>query len=227
MRHSGILRQRAHPGSPRRIARRRRTRRWRAGVRHARFGKLHKGFSNPTKRHVDYLCSCAGALWRRRCLNGSDILKKAIFGAAVAAVLSVAATAAFADQAPAPPPGVAQMHGAPERGDGPPSHHEHGPMMGPRGPGFAVINDLEQLRRLYAMSGHEGEIIAVYHDVLSKTQDPMLRHYVYESLAREQLKPANPEQAIATLRTSLAEDLAAANKPHGAPGAPPPPVQPQ
>jgi hypothetical protein len=90
-----------------------------------------------------------------------------------------------------------------------------------------VINDLEQLRRLYAMSGHEGEIIAVYHDVLSKTQDPMLRHYVYESLAREQLKPANPEQAIATLRTSLAEDLAAANKPHGAPGAPPPPVQPQ
>ena len=154
-------------------------------------------------------------------------MKKAIFGAAVAAVLSVAATAAFADEAPAQPPGVAQMHGAPERVEGPPSHHEHGPMMGPRGPGFAVINDLEQLRRLYAMGGHEGEIIAVYHDVLSKTQDPMLRHYVYESLAREQLKPANPEQAIATLRTSLAEDLAAANKPHGAPGAPPPPVQPQ
>jgi hypothetical protein len=150
-------------------------------------------------------------------------LKKAIFGAAVAAVLSVAATAAFADEALGPPPGVAQMHGAPERDEGPPSHHEHGPMMGPRGPGFAVINDLEQLRRLYAMSGHEGEIIAVYHDVLSKTQDPMLRHYVYDSLAREQLKPANPDQAIATLRTSLAEDLTAANKPpHGAP-----PVQPQ
>jgi hypothetical protein len=27
------------------------------------------------------------------------------------------------------------------------------------------------------------------------------------------LKPANPDQAIATLRTSLSEDLAAANKP--------------
>jgi hypothetical protein len=87
--------------------------------------------------------------------------------------------------------------------------------MGPMGPAFAVVNDLEQLRRLYSMSGHESEIIAVYHDVLAKTQDPMLRHYVYDSLAREQLKPANPQEAIATLRTSLTEDLAATNRmPH-------------
>jgi hypothetical protein len=52
--------------------------------------------------------------------------------------------------------------------------------------------------------------------VLNKTQDPMLRHFIYESLAREQLKPANPDQAIATLRTSLAEDIVEANRaPHG------------
>ena len=143
-------------------------------------------------------------------------MKKAIFGAALAALLSVAATAAFAQEAASPP---AQMHGEPQRGDGPPPRGAMGPMMGPRGPSFAVINDLEQLRRLYSMSGHPGDIIAVYHDVLSKTQDPMLRHYLYDSLAREQLKPANPEQAIATLRTSLSEDLVAANKAsHGAPG---------
>ncbi|SMG51418.1 hypothetical protein [Paraburkholderia susongensis] len=147
-------------------------------------------------------------------------MKKALFSAALAAVLGVTATAAFADEAPPPP--SAAMHG-----DGPPpfhgAHGAMGPMMGPRGPSVAVIRDLEQLRRLYALSGHEGEIVAVYHDVLNKTQDPMLRHYVYNSLAREQLKPANPEQAIATLRTSLAEDLAAANKaPHGAPGGMPP-----
>lgn len=148
-------------------------------------------------------------------------MKKAIFSAAIAAFLSVAATAAFAQEAS--PPAPAQMHGGPEHHDGEHEHGPMGPMMGPRGPGFTVINDLEQLRRLYAMSGHEGEIVAVYHDVLSKTQDPMLRHYVYDSLAREQLKPANPEQAIATLRTSLAEDLSAANKtPHGMP-----PAQPQ
>jgi hypothetical protein len=75
-----------------------------------------------------------------------------------------------------------------------------------------VINDLEQLRRLYAMAGRESEMIAVYHEVLNKTQDPMLRHFVYDSLAREQLKPANPDQAIATLHTSLAEDIAEANR---------------
>jgi hypothetical protein len=148
-------------------------------------------------------------------------MKKTIFSAAVAAFLSMAATAAFAQEAsaPLPPP---HMRGGPEHGDG--AHGQHGPrgpMMGPRGASFAVINDLEQLRRLYAMTGHEGEIVAVYHEVLSKTQDPMLRHYVYDSLAREQLKPADPDQAIATLRTSLAEDLTAASKqPHGEPNAP-------
>jgi hypothetical protein len=146
-------------------------------------------------------------------------MKKAILSTALSAVLTLAATAAFAQEAP--PPAVPQAHGEPQRADGPPPHGR----MGPMGPGFAVINDLEQLRRLYAMSGHQGEIIAVYHDVLNKTQDPMLRHYVYDSLAREQLRPANPDQAIATLRTSLSEDLAAANKaPHGAPGGMPPPA---
>jgi hypothetical protein len=149
-------------------------------------------------------------------------MKKAILSTALSAVLTLAATAAFAQEAP--PPAAPQAHGEPQRGDGPPPHGRMGP-MGPMGPGFAVINDLEQLRRLYAMSGHQGEIIAVYHDVLNKTQDPMLRHYVYDSLAREQLRPANPDQAIATLRTSLSEDLAAANKaPHGTPGGMPPPA---
>ena len=149
-------------------------------------------------------------------------MKKSILSAALSAVVTLAATAAFAQEAP--PPAAAQSHGEPQHGDGPPPHGR----MGPMGLGFAVINDLEQLRRLYAMSGHQGEIIAVYHDVLNKTQDPMLRHYVYDSLAREQLKPANPDQAIATLRTSLSEDLAAANKaPHGGPGGMPPPAQAQ
>lgn len=131
------------------------------------------------------------------------------------AVLLSAASSAIAQDAP-PSPGHSQA--------------PHFDAMPPHGPGFAVINDLEQLRRLYAMTGHESEMIAVYHDVLNKTQDPMLRHFVYDSLAREQLKPANPDQAIATLRTSLAEDIAAANRvPHGDhPGADAPPApQPQ
>ncbi|CAB3730073.1 hypothetical protein [Paraburkholderia rhynchosiae] len=141
-------------------------------------------------------------------------MKKHILGAALAAVLTMAATAAFADE-PLPPPAPGDMHGEAPHGDGPPRMHgAMGPMdaMRPIGPGLAVINDLEQLRRLYALSGRSGDIVAVYHEVLNKTQDPILRHYVYDSLAREQLKPANPEQAIATLRTTLSEDLAAANK---------------
>ncbi|MFL9950262.1 hypothetical protein PQR68_30125 [Paraburkholderia agricolaris] len=145
-------------------------------------------------------------------------MKKGWISAALTAVVSVAATGALAQEAASPQPAAIHAQGEPPHGDGPRdprgAHWQHGPM----GPGFAVINDLEQLRRLYAMSGREGEIVAVYHDVLNKTQDPMLRHYVYDSLAREQLKPANADQAIATLRTSLSEDLVSANKsPRGLP----------
>jgi len=82
----------------------------------------------------------------------------------------------------------------------------------PMGPGVAVIDDLEQLRHLYAVAGHPTEIVAVYREVLSKTQDPGLRHYVFSALADVQSEPANPEPAIATLRESLAEDVAVLNQ---------------
>jgi hypothetical protein len=75
-------------------------------------------------------------------------------------------------------------------------------------PSTVVINDLEQLHRLYAITGREDEMIGIYHDVLKVTQDPMIRSYVYDSLARVQLKPAHADDAIATLRASLSEDLA-------------------
>jgi hypothetical protein len=150
----------------------------------------------------------------------SEIMKKGLVSAALAAVLTVAATGAWAQEA-APSPASAHARGEPRRGDE--AHHPHGPM----GPRFAVIHDLKQLRRLYAMSGREGEIVAVYHEVLNKTQDPMLRHYVYDALAREQLKPANTDQAIATLRTGLSEDLVAATKPRGMPAGMQPPAPPQ
>jgi hypothetical protein len=84
--------------------------------------------------------------------------------------------------------------------------------MPPHGPGFAVVNDLEHLQRLYDMSGRDAEMNAVYHDVLSKTHDPALRHYVYVALARNQLNPANVDLAIGTIRKSLDEDLDALDK---------------
>jgi hypothetical protein len=109
--------------------------------------------------------------------------------------------------------------------DLPPPPHEGMPHDGPppHGPGFAAINDLEHLQRLYDMSGREGEMNAVYHDVLSKTHDPALRHYVYVALARNQLKPANVDQAIGTIRKSLDEDIDMLAK---QPFPPAPPAQP-
>ncbi|MGF6599465.1 hypothetical protein P3T23_004193 [Paraburkholderia sp. GAS448] len=113
----------------------------------------------------------------------------------VAALLACGAGTALAQN---PPPDI----------DGGPRGHE----PAPPGPGFAVINDLEHLQRLYDLSGREGEMNTVYHDVLQKTQDPLIRHYVYDALARNQLRPANADQAIATIRTSLDEDLTALAK---------------
>jgi hypothetical protein len=104
-----------------------------------------------------------------------------------------------------PPADLPAPHDGPAH-DGPPPH----------GPGFAVVNDLEHLQRLYDMSGRDTEMNAVYHDVLTKTHDPALRHYVYVALARNQLKPANLDQAIETIRKSLDEDLDALDR-HPAP----------
>nr|WP_109480425.1 hypothetical protein [Paraburkholderia sp. C35] len=114
------------------------------------------------------------------------------------AALLALTSAAHAQVQPAPdfpPPHEGVGH------DGPP--HD----MPPHGPGFAVINDLEHLQRLYDMSGRDADMNAVYHDVLAKTHDPALRHYVYLALARNQLKPANVDQAIDTIRKSLDEDV--------------------
>jgi hypothetical protein len=96
-----------------------------------------------------------------------------------------------------------------------------GPDMAGPGPGFGrpgagrpgdgmdspVIGDLQALERLYRESGRSKELTALYNDVLSKSQDPRVRTYVYHQLARLQSAPANTDQAIATLRKSLDENL--------------------
>ncbi|WP_419150440.1 hypothetical protein [Paraburkholderia kururiensis] len=137
------------------------------------------------------------------------MMKKRLISAAAMATLVLAMPTAFAD---GNMPDAAQHADAGAQSV--PDLPQHLPPH-PAGPDFAVVNDLEQLHRLYAMSGRESQIVAVYHEVLNRTQDPMLRHYVYDSLARIQLKPDNVDQAIATLHTSLNEDLVALNRaPH-------------
>ena len=85
------------------------------------------------------------------------------------------------------------------------------------GPGFAVMNDLQHLQRLYDLNGRESEMRDIYHDVLLKTQIPEIRQYVYEALARNLLRPTNVDQAITTIRTSLDEDLSTLAKHPSAP----------
>lgn len=86
--------------------------------------------------------------------------------------------------------------------------HAMGHMELEHGPGMGAFADLHALERLYREAGREKELASLYNDVLSKSQDPHLRTYVYHQLARLQARPANVDQAIATLRKSLSENLA-------------------
>lgn len=81
----------------------------------------------------------------------------------------------------------------------------------------ASVMDLRAIDRLYAAAGRTKELPAFYRDVLVRTQNPMLRNFIYLRLARLQSAPAQPEAAIATLRQSLDENLKRAepNVPNG------------
>ncbi|KLD65483.1 hypothetical protein [Dyella japonica] len=147
--------------------------------------------------------------------------RKTLLASALALMVAGAASLVVAQDAPTPPPAKGSAKAAPMAHDAMP-----GPMGGPDGgfghPGFGrpdmagpespVIGDLAALERLYRESGRSKELPALYNDVLSKSQDPRVRTYVYHQLARLQAAPANPDQAIATLRKSLDENLANAAK---------------
>ncbi|HEY1588997.1 MAG TPA: hypothetical protein VGG00_04605 [Rhodanobacter sp.] len=93
--------------------------------------------------------------------------------------------------------------------------HAHGDRRGPgmHARGFGdqhggVIGDLRGLEHLYMQAGRSKDLAALYNDVLAKSQDPRVRDYVYQHLARLQARPTNVDQAIATLRKGLDESLA-------------------
>lgn len=86
--------------------------------------------------------------------------------------------------------------------------HDRG-MRGDRaaGPAGQVIETLRQIEHLYRMDGKTRDIQALYENVLTRTQNPMVRRFAYKRLARAQMKPTGTRQAIATLRKSLDESL--------------------
>jgi hypothetical protein len=131
-------------------------------------------------------------------------MTKARLNQVIAAITFAAlAPAAFAQTAAAADPPAAAGH------DGGWKHgHHHG--MGHMA-ARAAIHDLREIKHLYLETGRANQLPALYQDVLSKTQDPFVRNYAYQELARAELRPADPDKAIATLRTSLNENLTQLN----------------
>ncbi|MEO5811800.1 MAG: hypothetical protein ABIU96_02705 [Rhodanobacter sp.] len=142
-----------------------------------------------------------------------------LLASSLAILLGGATSLAFAQNSPVPrapattstvaTPGMTPMHGMMPMHNQANSHHDRkGWSHGSQHERGGVIGDLHGLERLYMESGRSKEMIAVYNDVLTRSQNPRVRDYVYKRLARLQAQPANVDQAIATLRKGLDENLA-------------------
>ncbi|MHB1058647.1 MAG: hypothetical protein ACYC0F_12300 [Rhodanobacter sp.] len=133
--------------------------------------------------------------------------RKTLLVSALAVLIAGSASFVMAQNAP-PPPAPHAMAGKSMRIL--PGDHDRAMRMHrfDRGHGGGVIDDLHGLERLYMQAGRSREMAAVYNDVLAKSQDPQVRDYVYQRLARLQAQPANLDQAIGTLRKALDESLA-------------------
>lgn len=123
------------------------------------------------------------------------------------ALLLASPLAISQDAPPAAPAPAPQAHILPAPDHGPMGHRMHHRGM-EHVHGMGAMSDLHSLERLYRKAGREKELTGVYNEVLAKSQDPRLRTYAYHRLARLQSQPANVDQAIATLRKSLSENLA-------------------
>ena len=135
--------------------------------------------------------------------------RKTLLVSALAVLIAGSATFVMAQNTPPPPPSA--PHAMPGKSMHIlPGDHDQAMRMHrfDRGYGGGVIDDLHGLERLYMQAGRSKEMAAVYNDVLAKSQDPQVRDYVYQRLARLQAQPVNVDQAIGTLRKALDESLA-------------------
>jgi hypothetical protein len=134
--------------------------------------------------------------------------RKTLLASALVALLAGSATFAMAQDTPAPPSTPHTVITKQARIL--PGDRDHG-MAGYRmhhQQRSGVIGNLRAMERLHQQAGRSKEMVAVYNDVLAKSQNPRVRDYVHKRLARLQAQPANVDQAIATLRKGLDENLA-------------------
>lgn len=132
---------------------------------------------------------------------------KTLLTSALTVLIAGTTAMAMAQSAPTVPAPTHQMSTK-----SPSRHVAHHRDHGMRHRGFDgmrgdVIGDLRGLERLYLRAGRSKDLAALYREVLTKSQDPRVRDYVYRHLARLQAQPANYDQAIATLRQGLDENL--------------------
>jgi hypothetical protein len=136
---------------------------------------------------------------------------KTLLASALAVLLAGSASLVLAQNAPPQPPATREAPAHDMRA--PMTHHRDSDHQRMRHGNFErmhspVIGDLRELERLYIRAGRSKDLAALYREVLAKSQNPRVRDYVYRHLARLQAQPANFNQAIATLHTSLDENLA-------------------
>ena len=112
-------------------------------------------------------------------------------------------------QAAAEPAASAAAHESPRGGERGLRHGRRGGAFAAHagGPVQSTIRDLRALDRLYLVDGRAKDIEGLYRDVLTRTQNPAVRQFAYGRIARNELRPANTGEAIATLRQSLDENL--------------------
>ena len=143
--------------------------------------------------------------------------RPALLASTLALLLAGPVTFAIAQDAGNPPHAAAVGQAMPSsvpHGDRHADHHgqngrpDHGMPGRMHGAEMGAFSDLHALERLYQQAGRGKELGSVYNEVLAKSQNPLLRTYVYHRLAQLQAQPANVDQAIGTLRQSLDENLA-------------------
>jgi hypothetical protein len=142
-------------------------------------------------------------------------MSRLILALAGSAALAIAAAAAVNSPSAlaATPTGTSATSTAQATADSTPGGGGHRKGRGERlgalknSPVFQTLRNLRELERLYLIDGRAQDIPALYREVLAKTQNPAVRQFAYNRIARNELKPGDVDQAIATLRQGLDESL--------------------
>lgn len=73
-------------------------------------------------------------------------------------------------------------------------------------PELAVAIDMRKLEMIYRKTGHEAQVVAMYQDLLKRTEHPKLRAFAERRLKHAE-RVANPERTVAELRSRIDEKL--------------------